>query len=266
MSEASVFLFKAESKYNSEMQGLSEKCSGGIVDDGDDADDGQSSAPALLTLSQGVKVSKLLADGYACVAADGDGRVPGHMVAFRAVYCNDEADRKLYIAGLWRCMLPAHAQLWYRLYVGMALRLPQKLLVLLVADSESARQVAIELIHARDCCLAGAALAIFIRDAALEYSGDLELRIAFILSDFVLGVLKTWLASASVQVFDLECDNNLISRVRLQGRAPDFASLAAKVYTAQTCHNFETVTKQKPYDAHKAAIGKMDALVRKKEH
>jgi hypothetical protein len=142
-------IFKSESKTSVELRGFAQGCGAGLGC----ADDGREAGPAtctptLLTLARGVKVSILLAKGASNLAPDDSVLLPSHMKAFRAIFCRDDAQRKTSILVLWRSLFPGHAQMWYRLFVGVANRWPFQLLLLidLTVELHVKRQVALSLL------------------------------------------------------------------------------------------------------------------------
>ena len=73
-----------------------------------------------------------------------------------------------------------------------------------------------------------------------EASSDTrEGQTAFILSGFVHRIIQIWTESISLTVFDLECVNAIIGKLRASGRAPDFATISAKIFTREFATNYE---------------------------
>ena len=97
---------------------------------------------------------------------------------------------------------------------------------------------------------------------ALAAASTREGQIVFLLGGFVRRILHVWAETESLTVFDLECINAVIGRVRVSGRSPDFSTLAAKVFVRECSSNFELVNGKRPFDALQAAQGTMKTFAR----
>ena len=69
---------------------------------------------------------------------------------------------------------------------------------------------------------------------------SLEEKIGFLVSSPMFAdMLHTLAASISLSVFDLECLNQVLSKMRVSGRMPDFATVAAKVFIKEALMGFQ---------------------------
>ena len=122
-------------------------------------------------------------------------------------------------------------------------------------------EVAAKLLDACTCCL-DTMLSGVLRTMAMKAADDREGRTTFLMSQFVQRIILVWSETEEMTVFDLECVNGVIGRVRVAGRCPDFATLAAKVYIREFISLFERLHGSRPYDAYQAAHGALVELAK----
>ena len=138
-------VFKSESKSHPEMARFVHRQGLGLARDDAERGEGQgeadanaedarpqAAAPACVRLASGEFVLPELRRCHSILAEDNADLAP-HVLAFRELFWpgafNDSA--KNIIRGVWQCLLPGAAQLWYRLYVLSSMTFPFILLNLI---------------------------------------------------------------------------------------------------------------------------------------
>ena len=256
-------IFRVESRRHPDLKKYAKRVGRGLADGSYPETTDGNTTPLPISFVTGKFVRKQLQAGSLIVAYQ-DSDCPQHIAAFRKLFCprREDGESKNIIRAVWRCLLPTHAQLWYRLLESVALAFPYKLFALVSKASTDAErlQLVVELLDANDDEL-DAMISGALRSMAEASSETREDRIGFLLSAFVRRIIQVWSESISLTVFDLECVNAVIGKLRASGRAPDFATIAAKIFTREFSTNFENKYGEKPYDAFKAARTKVADLV-----
>ena len=272
-------LFKLESKQHPHMKRFTKKMGRGldVESSGESHADNEAdvkivSVAPCVKFASGNIVIKQLRTAKRIIAVD-DMECAPHIDAFRRLFFahgvgNDDA--KQVVRSVWQCLLPGQAQLWYRTLVLMTDTFPFRLLLLIAPSptEELKVQVAGDLLDALPCCLddmCSQQLATMARATATSREGQIE----YLLSENVSRIIHVFSETESLTVFDLECVNNIVGKVRVSGRCPDFCTAAAKVYIRECGYNFERVHGHRPYDAFQAAqvaVKELSVSLQKTKH
>ena len=178
--------------------------------------------------------------------------MPEHILAFRAVVAPTPYLRPAVLKATWRALLPGLAQIWYRFVVLWRHHWPYKLLLLLNCEYGAGRQIAIDLLHSRECCFGqGGSIAIDLYDLAHALYDDEEEQIQFLLGPWCIKVIQAWSRKISITIQDVECGNAWVKRAMPTGRPHTLASLAAKGLIQDSISQFFAVHNQWPNDKFK---------------
>ena len=193
--------------------------------------------------------------------------MPEHILAFRAVVAPIAYLRRAVVKATWRALLPGLAQICYRFFVLSRHHWPYKLLLLLNCEYGAGREIAIDLLHSRECCFGqGGSIAIDLYDLAHALYDDEEEQIQFLLGPWCIKVIQAWSRKISITIQDVECGNAWVKRAMPTGRPHTLASLAAKGLIQDSISQFFVVYNQWPKDKFKdSAVEILQDLRNKKK-
>ena len=166
-----------------------------------------------------------------------------------------EGDSIAAVRDVWRALLPGAAQLWFRCYYTWLELWPFKLLQLVRDDvSLFHKYDTANALFASEICCRDGGLTDTIFKLALSHFETREQRVSFVLSQYVISIIRSWAANLIISITEIECFNAQVKHFTVSGRPEDFSMTSAKGLLRNAVAEFRQQHGRMPQDRFNASV------------